>query len=172
MRPDGREARVLGMGTVYYTLDGRKIGKRSFVGVWCWRCRVRACRMRADGRAASYAEEDAFADAFFTSLLRGDEEHGMLPIPPWRMSPLWECPHCRLTGRPPDRRLFPELAHEGIDRACAWHWHLSDWDGLGTTVADVRRALGRRRTVKDEYGARFSLPAFWQEFVDVIVERS
>lgn len=34
------------MGTNFYTLDGRHIGKRSAAGRYCWDCRVTLCKGR------------------------------------------------------------------------------------------------------------------------------
>lgn len=135
------------MSTNIYTLDGKHIGKRYAAGNWCWDCRV---------------------------CLNVDD-----PSAPFGQRVLDKCPSCG-QKRPKHSLYNPAMrelgfdksgshTHRGIDGASGFIWRTHD--GLGNTIADVKRALSRRRFVVTEYEERWPIKQFWNMFNDIIPEQ-
>lgn len=144
------------MGTNFYTMDNKHIGKRSAAGVWCWDCRI--------------SLNDPVSGVYYRH-----QEDGSIQF---------TCPRCGKSANSKDLPFKPALrelgfdksaprAHSGVDGSCAFTWQVGAENcvSLGVTRGDVYNALKKRKFVKNEYGDKLTIQEFWDMFKDIILER-
>jgi len=127
------------MGTNFYTVKGKHIGKRSAAGMYCWDCGKTLC-----------IEGEAFVHYTYKYGIYLEEEEVK-----------WfdECPKCG-KKKPPRNRWNDAIGRElgfnkepfapktGIKSCSSFTWAMNE-----------RKAL-KYKYVKDEYGCRFTITEF------------
>lgn len=146
------------MGMNIYTLAGVHVGKRSADGIWCWDCRVRPI--------------DTITNTSFEVYYRNLRD--MLDK---SKNPIWKCPKCGATEIGKYNPVYVELGfdkpipikHSGLDGASRFTWQMGEY-GLGKSIDEVRKRLGRYKYLVDEYGRKMNIDTFWDMFKNIIVE--
>lgn len=123
------------MGTNFYTLDGKHIGKTSYVGVWCWKCYTRAKRTK-------FYSDDIVA-AIDT----------------------WTCPECGTVVEEAEmymawyNRTHRQDEAKDVAPALMFTWQIGE-SGIGETLEEVKSNLTRRKYLKADNSVQWTIKDF------------
>jgi hypothetical protein len=132
------------MGTNFYILNGKHIGKRSAAGLYCWDCKITLCK---DGKTSIHQSKGKY--------VLSSNFPGIYKDPDWYE----KCPIC---GKLPDinkaNAAFKELGFSkvkgkqtGVSSCCSFTWAIESLELKG------------KRKVKDEYNRIYTMKEFWEE---------
>lgn len=130
------------MGTNFYTLGDKHIGKRSAAGLYCWDCGITLCR---DGVGGIHQSRSEWLD---------------------------HCPKCRTTrlnegwnssaGRELGFNNAPFKKKSGVASCSSFSWAMPEKD-----LWDNKRI----KVIKDEYGHRFTIAKFKKVLQECPIQR-
>ena len=123
------------MGTNFYLLNGKHVGKRSAAGPYCWDCNATLCKG---------GEDDIHKDR---------EWYGSCPVCGKR--PIDESLETSAAGRELGFNKSEPIKKTGVRSCSSFTWAML-WDADFT----------RKRTIKDEYGRRYT----GKEFENILEE--
>ena len=132
------------MGTNFYTLNGKHIGKRYAAGIWCWDCRRRVSCDRT-GQKWICAKCSKHSTAKNLSFNPAYLELGFIKT---------------ISKR-----------HHTIDGASGFIWCIGEL-GLGNTIDGIKQRLKRLKFIKTEYKEKWSIKKFNEMLSKIIIEES
>jgi hypothetical protein len=135
------------MGTNFYTLSGKHIGKRSAAGLWCWDCGVTLCVDGPDNVHRGCGHKDPFCSCNWYS----------------------KCPKC---GKAPNKETLDDNSagrELGFNKSKPKKkTGVASCSSFGWAIAPdiLLKSKTKTKTIKDEYGSKMTM----KEFKDMLKE--